>query len=74
MNYSDKKINKLIEVIVQIIAVVVEISEPNFMGHQKGVSMLASFIVEEMYLSKEIIESIKLASLLHDIGKIKLLF
>jgi putative nucleotidyltransferase with HDIG domain len=44
--------------------------DPYIIEHMKNVSMIAVNIAREMKLSKEQISKIKVASLLHDIGKI----
>jgi PAS domain S-box-containing protein len=56
--------------ILEVIANLVEAKDPYTMGHQKRVSLLAVQIAEEMELEKTIIESIRIGSLVHDIGKI----
>ena len=48
----------------------VEIRDPYTSGHQEGISELAVAIAQEMRLDKESVETIGIASLVHDIGKI----
>lgn len=48
----------------------VEIRDPYTSGHKEGISGLAVAIAQEMGLDKESIETIRIASLVHDIGKI----
>lgn len=47
-----------------------EARDPYTAGHQRRVAQLACAIAEEMGLDKESIEGIRVAALLHDIGKI----
>ena len=48
----------------------VEIRDPYTAGHQRGVTQLACAIAREMGLPEEQIEGIRVAGLIHDIGKI----
>jgi len=56
--------------IVGVLASTVEMKDPYTAGHQRRVSHLATAIAREMGLSGDVIEGIKIAGLLHDIGKI----
>ncbi|HUW23220.1 MAG TPA: HD-GYP domain-containing protein [bacterium] len=51
---------------------IVEAKDPYTAGHQQRVSQLATAIAKELNFSKEKIEGIRIASLIHDIGKIGL--
>jgi putative nucleotidyltransferase with HDIG domain len=53
-------------------ALTVEARDPYTAGHQRRVADLARAIAEEMGLSKERIEGIRVAGGLHDIGKINI--
>jgi putative nucleotidyltransferase with HDIG domain len=55
---------------IYTMAKVVEKKDPYSAGHQKRVSQLATAIAKEMKLPKDKIEGLKVASLVHDIGKI----
>ncbi len=55
---------------VKAVALTVEMRDPYMSGHQQRVALLASAIGAEMKLVPEMIESIYLASLVHDIGMI----
>lgn len=57
---------------VESIGKMVEARDPYTAGHQKRVAGLAVEIAKEMNLESEQIEGIKLAALIHDIGKIQL--
>ncbi|XMB85275.1 PAS domain S-box protein [Mycoplasmatota bacterium WC44] len=69
---SYKKQSIILDSIVESLSSIVEVRDPYTFGHQKRVSKLAIAIGKELGLSNESIISIKIASLLHDIGKIKL--
>jgi len=55
---------------VRAIAYTVEIRDPYTAGHQRRVTKLACAIGEEMKLSKDQIEGLRMSGELHDIGKI----
>lgn len=55
---------------VKAVALTVEMRDPYMSGHQQRVALLASAIGAEMKLVPEMIESIYLAGLVHDIGMI----
>ncbi len=67
-----KKIEKVIEGTANIITRVVELRDPYSAGHQQRVSKLATAIAREMKLSQDKIEGTRVASLVHDIGKVNL--
>ncbi|OQY40525.1 hypothetical protein B6228_01455 [Candidatus Atribacteria bacterium 4572_76] len=50
----------------------VEAKDPYTAGHQRNVSQIATFIAREMKLPQDKIEGIRIASLIHDIGKISI--
>jgi len=67
-----KKLQKFIEGTAYIIMKVVETRDPYSIGHQQKVSKLATPIAREMKLSQNKIEGTRIASLVHDIGKVNL--
>ncbi len=67
-----KKLQKFIEGTAYIIMKVVETRDPYSIGHQQRVSKLATAITQEMKLPQDKIEGIRIASLVHDIGKVNL--
>ncbi|MBP8717513.1 MAG: HD domain-containing protein [Candidatus Atribacteria bacterium] len=70
-NYQDYcQLHKNKNDIIYAITKLVEIRDPYTAGHQEGVANLATAIAREIGLAKEVIESIRIASLVHDIGKI----
>ena len=72
LKQSYKKLQKFIEGTANIITKVVETRDPYSIGHQKRVSKLATAIAQEMKLSQDKIKGIRIASLVHDIGKVNL--
>ena len=67
---SNIKLQKLMEETVNGLVSAMEMRDPYTAGHQKRVSKLATEIAEEMGLDKDQIDGIRIASLIHDIGKI----
>jgi len=65
-----ERFRKAMEGVVQVIASIVEVRDPYTAGHQRRVAELACAIAEEMGFSEESIEEIRMAALVHDIGKI----
>jgi PAS domain S-box-containing protein len=55
---------------VQAIAIMVETRDPYTAGHQRRVADLARSIATEMKLSSDLIDSLRTAGMIHDIGKI----
>ena len=58
------------EQLIYAFGITVEIKDPYTAGHQFRVSELAVEIAKELRLTKEYTENVKLAALIHDIGKI----
>jgi PAS domain S-box-containing protein/putative nucleotidyltransferase with HDIG domain len=67
---SFKTLRKTMEGVVHAMAIVVEARDPYTAGHQRRVAALACAIGKEMGLSIDKVEGIRVACLLHDIGKI----
>lgn len=70
LNEYASKLKKLLDGIVLTIAKIVEVKDPYTAGHQQRVADLAVKIGEEMGLEKNKLDSIQVASMIHDIGKI----
>jgi len=70
LRQSYEKMQKTLQGIVTALTSTIEIRDPYTAGHQRRVSELTCMIAEEMGLSKDKIEGIRIASLMHDIGKI----
>jgi len=64
------RLQKTIDGAIDTIARISEIRDPYTSGHQIRVTQLALGIARELRLPKDKIESIRVASLIHDIGKI----
>jgi PAS domain S-box-containing protein/putative nucleotidyltransferase with HDIG domain len=65
-----KKLQKSLEAIASSLASAVEIRDPYTAGHQERVTKLACAIATEMGLSDDQGDGVRIASSLHDIGKI----
>lgn len=65
-----EKLQNILENIVNVLASTVELKDPFTAGHQERVTFLASAIAKEMGLSRERINATRIASSIHDIGKI----
>jgi len=57
---------------IRVLSRTVEIKDPGAPNHQKRVSNLAHAIAKEMELSNEMAEHIRIAGLVHDIGKLSI--
>ncbi len=64
------KLNDAMESMISVIAHTVELKDPYTAGHQKRVAILAEAIAKKMKLPPNVIEGIRIASIIHDIGKI----
>jgi len=69
---SYQKLKKTMNATIEIISKIVEAKDPYTAGHQLKVSQLATAIAKELNLSPDKVEGIRIASLIHDIGKIGL--
>jgi len=74
---TDEKLNKTVMTLraalggtIHAMALTVEIRDPYTAGHQRRVSNLARAIATEMHLSKDQIEGVRIAGIVHDLGKI----
>jgi response regulator RpfG family c-di-GMP phosphodiesterase len=72
LQQSYQKLQKTMEDTIYTIGKIAETRDPYTSGHQKNVSQIATFIAQEMKLPKDRIEGIRIASLVHDIGKISI--
>lgn len=64
------KLRKAMEGIILAISLAVESRDPYTAGHQRRVSDLATQIAKKMNLLKDQIEGIRMAGMIHDLGKI----
>jgi len=67
-----EKLQRTMEGTINIMAKIVETRDPYTAGHQQRVSKLAISIAQEMILSQDKIEGIKITALIHDIGKMSI--
>jgi PAS domain S-box-containing protein len=67
---SYQKLQKALESSVESMAIIGEMRDPYTAGHQRRVMRLAVAIATELNLSQEKISAIRIASMIHDIGKI----
>jgi PAS domain S-box-containing protein/putative nucleotidyltransferase with HDIG domain len=67
---SYKKLQRLLEETINGLVSAVEMRDPYTAGHQRRVATLAADIAREMGLSKDQVDGLNLAALVHDIGKI----
>lgn len=65
------EIQEMLQGIISSMALMVEIRDPYTAGHQQRVARLACAIAARMGLSPRMIEGIRIAGLLHDVGKIR---
>ncbi len=67
---TTEDLRKALDAIVHVLALTVEVRDPYTAGHQRRVANLARAIAVEMDLSETVVESIYMAGVIHDIGKI----
>lgn len=70
LTLSLEKLRRSIEGAIEAMALTVEMKDPYTAGHQRRVSQLACAIGKGMGLSEHKVEGIRLAAMVHDIGKI----
>ncbi len=69
---SQHKLQKTMDATIDTMSKIIEAKDPYTSGHQYRVCQLAVSLAQEMKLPKDKIEGIRIASLIHDIGKIGL--
>ncbi|MBU3915671.1 response regulator [bacterium] len=67
-----EEVQKILKSVIQAMAHMAETRDPYTAGHQQRVSGLACIIAEKMSMSSNDIETIRIAGILHDIGKIRI--
>ncbi|MBS1238372.1 MAG: hypothetical protein H6R39_32 [Deltaproteobacteria bacterium] len=72
MKMSLAKLRKATGGIIDVIVMAVEMRDPYTAGHQKRVTNLARSIAKEMGLGEETIDCIRMAGIIHDLGKISI--
>ena len=69
---SLRRLRKALEGTIRAIALTVETRDPYTAGHQRRVADLARAIATKMGLSKDQIDGIRMAGVIHDIGKVSI--
>ena len=69
---SFKKLQKTMEDSIEAISLVTEARDAYTAGHQRKVSKLSVALAKEMGFPQDKVEGIKIAALIHDVGKINL--
>ncbi len=69
---AEKELKESRDTLVETMSKIIDTRDPYTSGHQYRVGQLAESIAKEMGLSEENIEQIRIASLIHDIGKISI--
>lgn len=69
---TNVKLNKLLNDTVSGLVSAIEYRDPYTAGHQRRVTQLAVAIAEKMKLSKDEVDCIRIAAMIHDIGKINI--
>lgn len=69
LKQSSQRLRRIMEGTIYAMALAIEIRDPYVTGHQRKVANLACAIAKEMSLSKEEIEGIRLAGVIHDVGR-----
>ncbi|MBE3120846.1 MAG: response regulator [Thermoplasmata archaeon] len=70
LQQSYQKLEIAMNATIETMSKIVEVKDPYTAGHQQRVSQLTTAIAKELNLSPDKIEGIRIASLIHDIGKI----
>jgi len=70
LEQSHTKLQRVLEGSVRSLAALVERRDPYTAGHQQRVAELACAIAKELNLPEERIQGLRMAALLHDIGKV----
>jgi len=70
LKHTLEKLRKSLIGTIQALSSTVETRDPYTAGHQRKVSNLARIIAQEMGLSSDTVDTIRMAGIIHDIGKI----
>ncbi len=68
---SERKLRASLVDSISAIAATVELRDPYTAGHQRRVAFLATTIGRELGLSEQQLEGLRLAGVVHDVGKVK---
>lgn len=66
---SYEELQEAMQGAIEAIAMITEMRDPYTAGHQRRVAMLSSAIAEKMGLPEEQVSTIRMAGILHDVGK-----
>jgi PAS domain S-box-containing protein/putative nucleotidyltransferase with HDIG domain len=69
---SEETLKKTLNGAISTLAAIVETKDPYTYGHQQRVCKLATAIAEDLGLDEKKVEAIRIASLIHDIGKVNI--
>jgi HD-GYP domain-containing protein (c-di-GMP phosphodiesterase class II) len=69
---NEKKLQGVLWEIIQLLVSIVERKDPYASYHHQEMCILACYIAEKMGMSKEQVDVVCMAGMLHDIGKINL--
>jgi len=72
LQQSSQKLKKSLDASIETMSKIVEAKDPYTAGHQQRVSQLSIAIAKELNLSPDKVEGVRIASLIHDIGKVGL--
>ena len=72
LQQSYQKLKRAMDVTIETMSKIIEAKDPYTAGHQQRVCQLATTIAKELNLSQDKVEGIRIASLIHDTGKIGL--
>ncbi|MCX5814304.1 MAG: PAS domain S-box protein, partial [Proteobacteria bacterium] len=67
---NTEKLRKSLLGTIRAISMIVETRDPYTAGHQRKVSNLATVVAQDMGLPKDTVDNIRMAGIIHDIGKI----
>jgi PAS domain S-box-containing protein len=69
---SEERLKKIMDATIETMSKMIEAKDPYTSGHQHRVCQLAVLLAQELGLTEDKIKGIRIASLIHDIGKIGL--
>lgn len=67
---ANSRLEKMVYDIAALMGKIIEARDPYTQGHELGVAELSGLIAEEMGLSEDDVAGIRMAALLHDVGKL----
>jgi len=69
---SEEALKKTLEGAINTLAAIVETKDPYTYGHQQRVCKLATTIAKDLDLNDKEVEAIRIAALIHDVGKVNI--